>query len=78
MLKDGLFDTSKYDENNKRPLEIGKNKNVPGIFKYELGENIMVEVVALRAKTWAYLMDDGSEHKTAKETKKCAIKQKLV
>ena len=38
----------------------------------------MVEVVALRSKTWAYLMDDGSEHKKAKGTKKCVIKQKLL
>ena len=63
------FDTFKYDENNKRPLEIDKSKKVPGIFKDELGGKIMVEVVALRPKTWAYLMDDGSEYKTAKETK---------
>ena len=38
----------------------------------------MVEVVALRPGTWAYLMDDGSEHKKAKGTKKCVIRQKLV
>ena len=25
----------------------------------------------LRPKTWAYLMDDGSEHKNAKGIKKC-------
>ena len=38
----------------------------------------MVEVVALRPKTWAYLMDDGSEHKKAKVTKKCVIKRRLM
>ena len=38
----------------------------------------MVEVVALRPKTWAYLMDGGNEHKKAKGTKKCVIKQKLM
>ena len=27
------FDTSNYDENDKRPLPIGKNKKVPGLFK---------------------------------------------
>ena len=32
-------------------------------------EKIMKEFVALRAKTYAYLMDDDSEHKRAKETK---------
>ena len=30
-------DTSNYDENNKRPLPIGKNKKVIGLFKDELG-----------------------------------------
>ena len=25
------FDTSNYDENDKRPLPIGKNKRVPGL-----------------------------------------------
>ena len=38
----------------------------------------MVEIVALRQKTWTYLMEDGSEHKKAKGTKKCVIKQKLM
>ena len=37
---------------------------------------MMVEVVALRPKTQAYLMDDGSDKKTAKGTKKCVIKRK--
>ena len=37
----------------------------------------MIEVVALRAKTYAYLMEDESEHKKAKETKKCVIKLEL-
>ena len=62
------LDTSNYDENDKRPLSIVKNKKVPGVFKDELGGKIIVEVVALRPKTWVYLMDDGKEHKKAKET----------
>ena len=45
------FDTSNYDENDKRPLLIDQNKKVPGIFKDELGGKIIVEVVALRPKT---------------------------
>ena len=75
---DGWFDTSSYDKNEKRPLPIGKNKRVPGLFKDELGGKVMVEVVALTSKTRAYLMDDGSEHKKAKGRKKCVIKQKLM
>ena len=72
------FDTSNYDKNNKRLLPIGKNKKLPDLFKDELGGKIMTEVVALRPKTYAYLMDDGSNHKKAKSTKKCVIKQKLI
>ena len=38
----------------------------------------MTENVALGPKAYAYLDDDGSEHKKAKGTKKCVIKQKLM
>ena len=38
----------------------------------------MKEFVGLRAKTYAYLTDDNSEHKKAKGTKKCVIKRRLV
>ena len=38
----------------------------------------MIEFVGLRAKTYAYLMDDDSEHKKAKGTKKCVIKRRLI
>ena len=72
------FDTSNYDESNKRPLPIGKNKKAIGLFGDELGENIMEEFVGLRAKTWEYLMVDDSEHKKAKRTKKCIIKRGLM
>ena len=68
------FDTSNYDENDKRLLLIGQNKKVIGLFKDELGGKIITEFVALRAKAYAYLMEDGSEHKKVKGTKKCAIK----
>ena len=70
------FDTSNYDKNDKRSLPIGKNKKVPGLFKDELRGKIITEVVALIPKTYAYLTDDGSNHKKAKGTKKCVIKQK--
>ena len=63
------FDTYHYDENDKRPLPIGKNKNVIGFFKDELGGKIMNELFALRAKTYAHLIDDDSEKKKAKGTK---------
>ena len=46
-------DTSNYDENDKRPLSIGKNKKVIGLFKDELGGRIIKEFCALRAKTYS-------------------------
>ena len=39
--------------------------------KDKLGGKIMKELFGLRAKTYAYLMDDDSQHKKAKGTKKC-------
>ena len=72
------FDTSSYEEDDKRPLPIGKNKKVIGLFKDELGGKIIKEIVGLRAKTYAYLMDDDSEKKIAKGTKKCVIKRDLM
>ena len=68
------FDTPNYDENDKRPLPIGKNKKVIGLFKDESAGKIMKKFCALRAKTYAHLMDDDSEKKKAKGTKKCVIK----
>ena len=46
------FDTSNYDENKtgKRPLPIGMDKKVTGLFKDELGGKIMKEFCAPRQK----------------------------
>ena len=48
-----------------------KNKKMPGLFKDELGGKIIIEVVAIRPKTYAYL----TEHKAKK---KCMIKRDIV
>ena len=72
------YDTSNYDENDKRPLPVGKNKKVIGLFKDDLGGKIMKEFCALRTKTYSYLMDDNSEVKKSKGTKKCVIKLKTM
>ena len=69
------FDTSNYEVN--RPLPKGKNKKVIGLMKDELGGKTMTEFVALRPKTYSYLMDDGRNDKKAKGTKKCVIKRRL-
>ena len=71
------FDTSNYNKMDKILL-YWKNKKVCGLFKDELGGKIMTEFVALRPKAYAYLDDDGNEHKKSKGTKRCVIKQKLM
>ena len=83
------FDTSNYNENKtgERSLPIGKNKNVIGLLKDELGGKIMEEFYALRAKTYAYLIngynDDDYDkekiiNKKAKGTKECVIKRRVL
>ena len=66
-----------YDECD-RPLPKGKHKKVIGLMKDELGGKIMIEFVALRPKSYSYLMDDGGSDKKAKGTKKCVIKRRLM
>ena len=59
---------SNYDDNDKRPLLIGKNKKAIALLKDELGGRIMKEFCALRAKTYSNLMDHNSEVKKSKGT----------
>ena len=47
---DNRFDISNYEV--KRPLLMGKNKNVIGLMKDELGGEIITEFVTLRPKTF--------------------------
>ena len=72
------FDTSGYDKNDNRPLPIAINKKVIGMLKDELGGKTMMEFCALRAKTYAFLLDDDTEKKKTKGTKKCIIKRQLT
>ena len=76
MLKDGLI--SNYDENDERPLPIAKSKKVKGLFKDGLRGKIMKVFVGVRSKTQAYLVDDNSENKKAKGTKKCIITKGIM
>ena len=73
-----LFDTLNYDKKDNRPLPIGKNKKVIGLFKDELGGKSIVEFCAFRAKAYAYKLDDDTEHKKAKGTKKCKVKREII
>ena len=68
------LDASNYDENNKGPISIGKNKKVIDLFKDQLGGKIMEEFCGLRAKTYAYLIngyndDDYDKEKIIKKTR---------
>ena len=74
LLKKKL--TSSYEVN--RPLSIGKNEKIIGLMKDELGGKIMTEFVALRPKTYSYLMDDDNTViKKEKGTTKDEIKRIL-
>ena len=63
------FDTSEYSKNDNRLLLIGWNKKI-GLFKDKLVGKIQKKFIGIRAGTWEYLMDDDSEHKKVKGTKK--------
>ena len=70
------FDTSNCDKNDNRPLPTGLNENVIGMFKDELGGKIITEFFTLRPKAYAYLMEDGSEHKKSKRNKEMQSKKR--
>ena len=69
------FDTANYELD--RSLHKAKIKNVIGLVKDELGEKITKEFVAIRRKTYSYLIDDGSEDKKSKMHKKVCHKIKI-
>ena len=69
------FDTSNYIY--ERPLPTGVNKKVVGLMKDELGGDIITEFTALRPKAYSYKMDDFTDLKKTKGTKKCVVKKIL-
>ena len=84
---DKWFDTSNFNKNDNRPLEIGKNKKVLGKFKDEIGGKIMSKFVALRAKTYSFLIDEYTDedyeknrivNKKAKGAKKCVVQREIL
>ena len=83
---DKWFDTSNFNKNDNRPLEIGKNKKALAKFKDEIGGKIM-KFAALRAKTYSFLTDEDTDedyeknkivNQKAKGTKKCAVKREIL
>ena len=77
---DKWFDMSAYHKNDNRPLPKGKNKKIIGKYKDEQNGKIMIEdcnalatgTVCALAKTYAFNLDDNTEKKKAKGTKKNA------
>ena len=69
------FDSSNYVLDGL--LLKGKKKKVIVLMKAELGGKLIIEFVALRAKAYSYLTDNGSEDKKVKGTKTFVIKRKL-
>ena len=67
------YDTSNYESG--KPLPKGKNKKVIELMKDKLGRKIIKIFVGLRAKTYSYLIDDGSEDKKQKHKKVCRKKK---
>ena len=68
------FDASNYELD--RPLPKVKIEKVIWLIEDQLHGEIMTKFVGLRAKTYSYLIDDGSKERKAKGTKKCVRKRK--
>ena len=52
-----------------------KKKKVIGVMKDEICRKTMKKFVELKAKTYSYLIDNGSIYKKAKGTEKCHKKK---
>ena len=72
------FDTSNFVVNGNNPLPIGKNIKVIGKFKDELCGKILNEFCALKAKTYAFKLDNDNKVKKAKGTKKGIVKRHIT
>ncbi|XP_063419676.1 uncharacterized protein LOC134704824 [Mytilus trossulus] len=72
------FDTSNYPPEHPSGIPTGKNKKVLGMFKDECGGKTMTDFVGLRAKLYAFRMDDGKAIKKAKGVTKSVIKRSIA
>ena len=46
--------------------------------KDEFGGKVMTKFIGLKAKSYSHLIDDSSQDKKARITKKCAIKERIA
>ena len=81
IYKDIADDVKKrYDANYEvdRSLPKGMNKKVIGSMKDELGGQIMIELVALRPKTYSYITDYNNNVKKAKDYRDYLLKNEII
>ena len=78
ILRHGMLRLIKMMKMIKDLFQKVKIKKAIGMFKDELGGRIMKEFCAFKAKTYLYLMDDDSEVKKYKGTKKCVTKREIM
>ena len=71
-----MYDTSAYPLDHPAGLPQ-VNKKIIGLMKDEAGGRQIKEFVGLRSKLYAFKIDEGSETKKCKGTKKCVVKKKL-
>ena len=72
------FDTSDYPPNHSSGIPSGLNKKVIGMFKDEVGGDIIDEFVWLRAKLYSYKMFEDEESKKCKGVKKSVVRKGIV
>ena len=61
-----------------RTLPKRKKKKVIGLMKDKLGGKIMTKFDGLKAKTYSYLIDEGSEDKKSKQHSKENLNLKII
>ena len=72
------LDTSDYPDDHPSGIPSGLNKKVIGMFKDEVGGDIIDEFVVLRAKLYSYKMFEGEESKKCKGVKKSVVKKSIA
>ena len=72
------FDASDYPDDHPSGIPSGLNKKVIGMFKDEVGGDIIDEFVGLRAKLYSYKIFEGEESKKCKGVKKSVVKMSIA
>ena len=71
------FDTSNYSKTHPSGIPTGVNKKVLGMFKDEVGGEIIEKFVGLRAKLYSFKIFEGEESKKCKGVKKGVVEESI-